>query len=529
MFKSMIELPDGRVLSSGPGAEINIRNTSLTECVNSGEELTMGSTCAAMMELVVQAPRGALVLKYGDEVTLYRVDSADVQKKVGRFILEKPSRTSTYILKLTGYDRVVKLDKDLTSWLKSLSAWPYPLIEFAGMVCSACGLELVTTEIPNGDYMVQKIKKEATGRQLMQWIGEICCRFCRATPDGAIELAWYSRSGLSIQPTGENYFFRRTLTYQDCDVAPIEAVQVQLIDSEDSAPIPAVPNGTHSYVISGNPIFTVVTSAVVDTIAAELRGMTYTPCKVTVPAFVDAHPGDIIEISDLNGVTITTPVMTRTQRGQRATLESTGSPRRDSSTTLYNATSRDQAANTARTAYTASMEAVNGQTPEGMFKQLTGNGQIQGFYLHDGRIYINGEFVSIVNLVAQSIVSGLLRSINGRACFDLDRGLFSSEGEPSEDGCINGLRLQDAMLQGLCRTQDGETPTFELMASGDEIRLTDGTVAPSGLPMRIWSTGGLDLGREGEPVTLLGKQLAWVQNEDGQTFSLVGIGKEEVE
>lgn len=64
----------------------------------------------------------------------------------------------------------------------------------------------------------------------------------------------------------------------------------------------------------------------------------YTPCKVAVMASLGIRAGDIVPMTDANGDTITTYVMTRTTTGQRDTLESTGSARRDSVTAAHSDT-----------------------------------------------------------------------------------------------------------------------------------------------------------------------------------------------
>lgn len=414
MLKNLIILPDGTELTAGTGQTNNIRTVTLTECVNSGEELALGSVCAAMMEATVQASRGALSLDAGEEVILYKLDdNTGTRHKVGPFTLEKPTRASANILKLTGYDRVVKLDKDLTAWLNSLTGWPYTLLTFAGMVCKICGLTLATSSIPNGDYLVQKITKEATGRQLMQWIGEVCCRFCRANADGEIELAWYTPSGISITPSGEHYFFQRGLTYEDYQVAPIDAVQIRLADSEDGALWPAADEGANNYVIAGNPILiasiTEDTLTAIQTIRSELAGVSYTPCKVAIPATFGIRAGNTVQITDANGVTITTYVMTKTQKGQRDTLESTGSPRRDSTTALNNKTDREKTAAAETYADNAAKQAVSAQTQFDIFNKLTNNGAAEGIFLKDGQLYIN------VNYLA----AGILASADGKIQIDL--------------------------------------------------------------------------------------------------------------
>ena len=66
--------------------------------------------------------------------------------------------------------------------------------------------------------------------------------------------------------------------------------------------------------------------------------MTYTPCKVTVPANMHIRAGHIIPITDSNGKELTVYVMRRTQSGQRDTLECTGSYIRASSAAVNNQT-----------------------------------------------------------------------------------------------------------------------------------------------------------------------------------------------
>lgn len=47
--------------------------------------------------------------------------------------------------------------------------------------------------------------------------------------------------------------------------------------------------------------------------------------------------------------------------------------------------------------------AVNGMTQDAVFNKLTNNGQTQGFYIQDGQLYINAEYVKIFNLIADRL------------------------------------------------------------------------------------------------------------------------------
>lgn len=335
MLKNVLILPDGTEFTA-------IKSCKLTDCVNDGDEFTIGSAFANIIEATLFDVGAKLSLTAGDEITLYRVADDGTRTKKGVYVLEKPTRPSANILKLIGYDYITKLDKDLTAWVNSLTGWPYALQNFAGVVCSACGLKLRLTEaIPNAGFPVYKpAKANVTGRQLMRWIGEICCRFVRANADGNIELSGYTPSGVTVAPSGERYYFQGALSYETYQVAPIEAVQMRLADSENGALWPEVTESSNSYVITGNALLMArVTSDLLpflEVIAEQMAGFTYTPCKFAMPACLDVEAGSTVEIIDKNGNRFTTCVMTKTTSGQRDTFESTGSYRRDSSTATNN-------------------------------------------------------------------------------------------------------------------------------------------------------------------------------------------------
>lgn len=341
MLKTILTLPDGREISSGANAEIAIASAKLTQCVNDAKELSLGSACANMLEVELQAPEGGLQIAAGDELTVYKEDDSGQRHLVGIFITEKPTRASANTLRLIAYDRMIKLDRDLTDWLAGLDGWPYTLLTFAGMGCNACGLTLVTDSIPNGDYPVQAFSANGiTGRKLMQWVGQIAGRFCRATNDGTIEFAWYTPSGVTLTPDGDRFYYQSGLSYEDYQVAPIEKVQLRLTEDDIGAVWPDVSGEKNTYIISGNYLLTTDNTdtlmPLAQTLYEQLKSVTYTPCKVKIPACTDIQAGDTVSVTDKNGKTFTAYVMSKTQSGSLDTLECTGSRRRDSSTAVHN-------------------------------------------------------------------------------------------------------------------------------------------------------------------------------------------------
>lgn len=338
MLKSLIILPDGTELSSGIGTVNALRDVKLTQCVNAGTELTLGSVCADMIEATLLTPGGQLNVAAGTEVAFYKVDESGNRTKMGLFTLETPTRPSANTYRLTAYDRVSWLDRDLTQWLAGLTQWPYSLLTFAQMVCNACGLVLKNTEIPNGDFQVPKFSASGiTGRRLMQWVAEACGRFCRATADGELELAWYTPAEVTLQPSGDWFYYGDSLRYEDYQVAVIDRVQIRQNDRDVGV---SYGTGNNVYHITGN-ILLISDSETVFSGAAKvlydvLQAVRYTPCRVSLPVNVRIRAGDILQVTDRNGKTFSVYVMNKVQSGHKETLECTGSAFRNSTTEVNN-------------------------------------------------------------------------------------------------------------------------------------------------------------------------------------------------
>lgn len=437
MLRNLIVLPDGTEIFSGPGTVNAICSTGYTACVNNGTELTPGSVCAAMAECKLFTPAGNLNIAAGAEITLFTVDDAGNRTQTGIFRLETPERPSRNIYKLTAYDRVVLLDRDLTEWLKGLDGWPYSLRAFAGMVCGECGLTLTPGEIPNGDYPVERFTVgTVTGRRLMEWIGQIACRFVRATPEGEVEFAWYTPSGLTLGPTGKDS--HRKLQYADYRVQPVEAVQLRLADSVDGYLWPEAAAGANAYMIYGNPLMSRATEAVLpylDTLRMELAACTYTPCSFTAPAALGLRAGQTVDLVDGNGKTITAAIMTLTRKGQMVSAECTGSPRRENATNTNNPTVKDLK--------DYADAAVRGQSQEDIFNKLTKNGTVEGIYLVDGKLYIDAS------VLQAGIINAVVIGLSGKfSVYDGGTGTLGGHigYMPGSDGenVTNGIGVSDA-------------------------------------------------------------------------------------
>ena len=548
-MKNIIELPDGTRISSGSDAQRSVKSCTITQCVNSGTELTLGSTCCTCLEAQIIVKGGKLGLAVGDLISLYKADEGAEPVKAGTFRLDKPAKKSDNVYKITAYDRIADLDKDLSAWLKSLTGRSYQLTTFAAMVCQACGLRYVPADILNADFPVCEFyKASVTGRQIMQWIGQIAGCFCCATVDGDITFDWYTPSGVTIRPTGERYYFGGALTYEDYDVAPIDAVQLRLADGENGALWPAVTMGTvtyeylrirsgpdtsyaevgrlqegdqvrilekktvngtawgridqgwicltgyvtletvaadNPYVITGNAILLAkVTEDLIpylNTLQTRLAGLpAYKPCKVSLPAGMDIRAGQTVQIEDKHGNTFTTLVMTKTQKGQRDTLECTGSARRDSSSAVNN-----------QSASEAARQAVENQTHEDVMNRLTKNGKIQGIYVQDDKWYINAEEAILQNLkvtmaqitdlkINAADITGVLKVLS-----DSDT-LFSAG-----DGAVS-IAGWDVTKDSICYGDLGQEGSMWLCRTGTAVAATIAGKGQSGWCIAVGQNFGVD-------------------------------------
>lgn len=385
MLRTLLVLPDGTEIFSGPGTDNAILSTTVTQSVSSGTELEPGAVCAAALEVRIFTPEGLLQIHAGDEMTAYQVTDEGVRHLLGFFIAEKPTRPTAHTMKLTAFDRISLLDRDLSQWVAALSGWPYSLWDLAGMVCEACGLELVHTELPNGSYLVQPFSAAGlTGRKIMQWIAQAAGRFCRATAEGKLEFAWYepvtghavgasekaalaasydeetnaltlenitaAEEGgaltleevtateedgvLTLAGDARHYYFQGGLTFEDYTVAPIEKVQIRMGAEDIGTVWPQAAGVANTYQITGNMLLQANSSEELQPVAQnlyeQLKGITYTPCTVTIPANLDICAGHILRITDRNGYTFQTYVMEKVRTGQQDKLICTGSPSRQS-------------------------------------------------------------------------------------------------------------------------------------------------------------------------------------------------------
>ena len=307
------------------GGSLDITGLTLKTALGAATELQPGGVCAACLQVTAA---GEVTLAPGTELTLFREE-----EQVGIFLAQKPMYNAG-LWQIEAYDRVSLLDQELGQWLYALPGWPYTLQELCDRVLEKCGLTAANLLPRHGGFPVDAFAATGiTGRILLQWICEVAGCFCRATPTGELEFSWLRQTDTVIAPTGERFYYMDGFTREDYSVRPIEKVQLQQTETDIGAVYPDDSEELNTLRLTGNYLLTSLKAEKLETVAQglyeHLKDFTYTPGRVvTVPVI---RAGDIFTVVDEEDSPHTLVAMTCTETDGVLTVESTGSPRRDSS------------------------------------------------------------------------------------------------------------------------------------------------------------------------------------------------------
>ena len=488
MLKNIIVLKDGTEISSGNHEGAAIMSYSFTEMTNSGAELTLGSACSSMLEVSVYSPRGSFSLPAGTEFE-YWCEENGVRTRIGFFTSESPKRSSQNIIKITAYDRMTWFDEDITEWLLNLDYSGLTLYALTKALCDLFGVVLANDSIPNGDYIIPALSFEMTGRQLLEFIGQVAGRFARIDSEGQLEFAWYgypknlgtqigpssSTTAVIVLPAGERVqtsdsetysitvdripYLLGSLSYEDYTVQKIEKVHARQSEEVVGVVYPDIVGNT--YLIEGNPL---LKDEAVDKLRPVVRTIyesaqiEYTPAKFSVPACLSIRAGDIVRVTDVNGVIFHTIAMKCQRKGQKLTVESTGSQNRGSTTAVNNLELKDINGKVLK--IKASVDGLNikaiglekaqselKQTIEGFkFEVKDNQGESATLVLKSGSAELAAATIAMLGLVSfEALKTAGKTVING-------------------SNITTGAILADLIKAGVIKSKDGESLIIDLDA-----------------------------------------------------------------
>ena len=311
-------LPDGRVLAA-------LGNVTLERAVNDGEDLALGSACAAMLQCTLY---GQTAPGQGTELRL-TLDGADL----GLFRCEKPRRTGENRFSLTAYDRMVAFDVPLQDFLAE-TAFPITLGQLLERLCAHCGVPLGTGELPGSDLTVRAFEAPTlTGRQLLRYIGQAAGRYFTVDASGSLCPGWYTPTQGEL---GRDYpYAMGSLTQADYAVAPVQRVWLRASENDVGT---VYPDGSgadaNTLILQGNPLLppdSAHAPAVARRLYEQLQSFSYTPFRCTLLPGALPEPGQMLTLPEGS----TGLVMTQKRKGRGGEVSATGNPSR-SSTTAFN-------------------------------------------------------------------------------------------------------------------------------------------------------------------------------------------------
>lgn len=336
----------GKILLSDNTTEIsNVASIKFKEAVNVGVDLRPGCVGSASIEVEVFGDQSSAP-ELGDNLFYYQVDSAGTQTLIGEFYAE-PSIATKNSYKFVAYDAAQKLNADFSEWLLTHQAdFPMTVYDLVSAACSVAGVTLGSAAWPMSDENVNAFyAANLTCRDILSYAAEIACRFVRCDTNGELLFAWYSATeNLRIYPSaGESggearYAYKQNgLTYANYTTAALDRVAVHPPGAADAAYIypegESVGNTLH---IEGNPLLTNASetfySAVAYAVYTDITATgVYRPMRASLfPKENPFRAGDVVSVTDSQGVSFTSVVMSLSVTPSEATLESTGNEEYDS-------------------------------------------------------------------------------------------------------------------------------------------------------------------------------------------------------
>ena len=336
-----------RITANGD-ALAGVKRVVFEETVNVDTDLRAGGVNAAYIKVEafgtqVNAPEA------GDELTLYDTQG-NVTTKIGVFYAE-PCITAKNSYSFVAYDNIKRLDADFSPWLKEHQAdFPMTVYALVSAACDVAGVTLGSTSWPLSTRTVNAFSTAVSCREILSFAAEIGCRFVRCDADGQIVFAWYQTAeNVTIAPSARtengvtSYAYRNDgLEYENYSTSVLDRVAVHKLGTTNDAYVyPDVASGNTLHV-RDNLLLTgadeTLYTDVAENIYSGIVGISeYRPCRIDL--FQNENPfraGEIVTITDSQGVTFSTVIMTLTV-DNGATLISTGGVEYSESTDANNA------------------------------------------------------------------------------------------------------------------------------------------------------------------------------------------------
>lgn len=226
----------------------------------------------------------------------------------------EPGTVSGDTISVNAFDDMVKFDADYS---QSKLVYPATLGAIVRDACSCCGVTLApdTATFNKSNYVVQSRPNDSalTFRQVLQFVGQISCKFFKINTEGKLSAKWYDTDTLeSIDMNNVNtekvilideLHTGSTLQTDDVVITGVKVIEENR-DEENSSSEVTYKSGTDGYVleVSGNKLIQGGKGAeVVNYLGECLNGLQFRPVSINASTDPCRESGDLAVIIDSKG------------------------------------------------------------------------------------------------------------------------------------------------------------------------------------------------------------------------------------
>lgn len=281
-----------------------VNNMTYSNSVLNGESLDLGSTTVAQISLELAGVIKTIAIghKLVPKIGIVLPDGSTEFTSLGVFYINDVKRDlNTQITKITAYDLMAGLGGQYVSKLTypaTIRAVAQEIASLAGMIVDATIAALPTDKI-------NKLPDNYTYRQAIGTIAQFVGGYATFTRDGKLAVRKLdTTNAVSINPDNFTYsgFDRSETSYV------IAGLQATISSDEDETTLQSG-SATGNQVVLDNPV---MTQALLDKSYNVVKGYSFYPYTLDWRGLPNLEVGDIIELTDVDGVVYNIPNLSYT-------------------------------------------------------------------------------------------------------------------------------------------------------------------------------------------------------------------------
>lgn len=272
----------------------------ITRQICAGEDLDIGTTCAAQLDLTLRLPNVSRYELFNATVKLeFRLRLPDRSWEtvpIGEFTITDPPERSLDLISITAYDNMMKFNRNFSA---TVQGTPYAILSFA---CDTCGVELGTSQetianYPNGSIETWNFAdlQIYTYRDLVGYMASYLACFAFIGVDGKLYLKPYGTE--PDRTVSEDWRFDYKPKDYEAYYTSLSAYFAVTEEYED------VVLSTYGldYDLGANPFIQFnaddIRRAVLTNIITKLSEISYTPFTAKLPCDPSLMVGDVLNFT----------------------------------------------------------------------------------------------------------------------------------------------------------------------------------------------------------------------------------------